>query len=72
MTLERLKRDDSTGQELWKAKYKEERLYITRPELGDDWYVFNSSRVLFYQNENFFIAVDTAEDLMKSKITNQV
>ena len=73
MTLKRRKRDDETGAEIWRYHYNGESMYIFRFSLQEgNWRVARAKGEYLYTTPNFHKALDVAEDLLRSYVTNSL
>ncbi len=73
MILKRRKRDEETGAEIWRCEYQSHRLYVTRLSLNEgNWRVARGNGEYLYTTPHFHTALDVAEDLLRSTVTNSL
>ena len=73
MNLKRRKRDDETGAEIWRYEYQGQRMYVFRFNLDEgNWRVARAKGDYLYTTPSFHKALDVAEDLLRSTVTNSL
>ena len=73
MVLKRHRRNDETGEEVWMYTHQDSRMWVVRQSLAQpDWRVYGTTREALYRTPNFHTALDVAEDLLRSHVTNSL